>query len=306
MLDAGAPAHRELAMRLLFRVIPALLIGFALASQHSAQAKSKKGRSVPAIWKVTETGARTATASWTWSKKKKRFLGRWSDGAVGYLYVRKGPNRITLSRYDPRGPTAGLRARYEGTLSGDTYEGSVEYTWNGQVTRGSWKAVRAGKTGATVGRRPLNKRRYPSQRRILYSPGERRSFPYLGTKFEVLAPRTKVYNCIAWSVGIRNRWVWPGVTISAFDQLYGSHGFRRVRTGRLSKSDYRPVPGIQKIVLYAIVYKNGKVKCTHGARQLPDGTWTSKLGKLPLIRHLTPQALNGPSYGRPIAVYVKS
>jgi type VI secretion system secreted protein VgrG len=150
-------------------------------------------------------------------------------------------------------------------------------------------------------KRFLNKKRYSGERRILLSRVERRSFPRLGGNFEVLAPRTKVYNCIAWSIGITNRWVWPGYTISAFDQLYGSYGYRRIST-----KDYRLQPGVQKIVLYGHVSKNGRIKCTHGARQLADGTWTSKLGKLPLIRHMSPDALNGPSYGRPIAVYVKS
>jgi hypothetical protein len=287
-------------MRLLFRTLPALIAALALTASHAAAAKAKKA-SRRLTWTVREAGDRGATATWSWSKKTRRFTGRWSDGAVGTLSVRRDKDRITLLRVDRRGPSAGLRGRYEGTRTGNTYQGTVEYRWNGRVTKGTWQASFPVK----LGRRPLNKRRYRGQRRILLTPVERRSFPYLGTSFEVMAPRTKVYNCIAWSVGVTNRWVWPGTTISAFDQLYGNYGFRRVRTGRLGKGDFQMVPGVQKIVLYAVV-KKGKLKCTHGARQLPDGSWTSKLGKLPRIRHLTPQALNGPSYGRPIAVYVKS
>lgn len=295
-------------MRFFFNLMPAVVAAWALATEDTAQAKTKKAKATGRmVWKIRETGDRAATATWTWDKKKKRFRGRWSDGSVGYLYARRGDKgHITLSRYDPSGPTAGLRARYEGALTGSTFHGTVEYTWNNKVTRGSWQAYRPGKAAANLRRLPLNKKRFPSQRRILLSRVERKSFPYLGTDFEVMAPRTKVYNCIAWSIGITSRWVWPGTTVSAFDRLYGSYGFRRVRTGRLTATDFAVVPGVQKIVLYAHVSKDGKVKCTHGARQLSDGTWTSKLGKLPRIRHLTPQALNGPSYGRPIAVYVKS
>ena len=37
-----------------------------------------------------------------------------------------------------------------------------------------------------------------------------------------------------------------------------------------------------------------------------DGTWTSKLGDGPLIRHLRASSVAGPSSGHPIAVYSRS
>jgi hypothetical protein len=37
-----------------------------------------------------------------------------------------------------------------------------------------------------------------------------------------------------------------------------------------------------------------------------DRTWTSKLGQLALIRHATADALSGPTYGQPVAVYVRA
>ena len=293
------------------KVLPAVITAFVLLLPSTGTAKSKsskaraKKRGAPVVWKVTESSelpGQSATATWTWNKKKKRFLGRWSNGSAGLIRVLSlDQKQIVLTRRDSSGTKAGLTARYEGTISGNTVQGTVVYTYSGKVTRGTWRAIHQ-KGSATVARkRSLNKKRYSGERRILLSRAERRSFPRLGGNFEVLAPRTKVYNCIAWSIGITNRWVWPGYTISAFDQLYGSYGYRRIST-----KDYRLQPGVQKIVLYGRVYKNGRIKCTHGARQLADGTWTSKLGKLPLIRHMSPDALNGPSYGRPIAVYVKS
>jgi hypothetical protein len=39
--------------------------------------------------------------------------------------------------------------------------------------------------------------------------------------------------------------------------------------------------------------------------QEPDGTWMSKLGALALIHHATLEALRGPVYGTPVAVYVR-
>jgi hypothetical protein len=39
---------------------------------------------------------------------------------------------------------------------------------------------------------------------------------------------------------------------------------------------------------------------THAALQLSSGEWTSKLGPLEDIAHVTVDAVNGPVYGRPI------
>jgi hypothetical protein len=133
------------------------------------------------------------------------------------------------------------------------------------------------------------------------------NFPNL-TGAEVLAPSTgndakknKVYNCISHTLRIYHKWVWPGTKVSDFDRLYGEAGYTRIR-----KLDYTYNPNIEKIVLYAKIHKDGRIECTHGAKQLADGTWTSKLGGGPLVRHKTPNSVAGPSYGKPIAVYVRT
>ena len=56
---------------------------------------------------------------------------------------------------------------------------------------------------------------------------------------------------------------------------------------------------MDKVVLFA-VNRDGKAEITHACRQLPDGTWSSKLGSLPLIRHLKPDDVAGPTYGAPV------
>ena len=132
-------------------------------------------------------------------------------------------------------------------------------------------------------------------------------FPNLGN-YEILAPFTgndakkkPVYNCISHTLRIYHRWEWPGKDVSDFDRLYGEAGYKRIR-----KLDYTYDAKLEKIVLYAKKKKDGSIECTHGARQLADGTWTSKLGGGPLIRHDTPESVAGPSYGKPVAVYVRA
>ena len=42
---------------------------------------------------------------------------------------------------------------------------------------------------------------------------------------------THVYNCIAWTVGITNAWIWPGPTLASFDAFYSRHGLHRAGNG---------------------------------------------------------------------------
>ena len=58
-------------------------------------------------------------------------------------------------------------------------------------------------------------------------------------------------------------------------------------------------PGFEKIVIYG-----NQVEYEHAARQLPDGTWTSKLGPGIDINHKTAECLAGGLYGAPI-VFLK-
>jgi hypothetical protein len=139
---------------------------------------------------------------------------------------------------------------------------------------------------------------------LAWDKGWKTSFPFL-KNFEVLAPSTASdkktgYNCIAHTVRVYTQWVWPGDKLTQFDQLYGRYGFRRIKG-----LDYRFDSRYEKIVLYAKVHSDGRLECTHGSRQLADGTWTSKLGAGPLIRHHDPNSVGGPSYGRPVHVYVR-
>jgi hypothetical protein len=145
--------------------------------------------------------------------------------------------------------------------------------------------------------------KYAREYAEMNKPVWKRNFPRLG-KFVVLAPSTPgegkgVYNCIAHTLRIYDHWVWPGKNVADFDRKYGASGYHR-----LKQKDFRFNPQQEKIVLYA-VKKNGRWECTHACRQLTDGTWSSKLGHGPLISHASPDSLDGPEYGRPIAVYAR-
>jgi hypothetical protein len=130
--------------------------------------------------------------------------------------------------------------------------------------------------------------------------------PPLETVFENLRPgdhressdATPNYNCIAWAAGSVSEWWWPtrfchwpsGVerstnlvsAIAAFRTL----GFSICPDGSLD-------PDSEKIALFA----RDEV-LTHAARQLPSGTWTSKLGRRIDIEHRTLECLEGDAYGR--------
>lgn len=146
---------------------------------------------------------------------------------------------------------------------------------------------------------PLDQMKLPDIRGVV-DRDSFRSFPYLGKRYEVLGPATRRYNCIAWSLHITDRWVWPGDRVSDFDRLNGRYGYRR-----LDKLDYVRRPFIDRIVLYGH-RTQGRIQATHQARQLADSSWSSKLGGLPLIRHLKPEDVDGNVYGIPVAVYTRT
>ena len=122
----------------------------------------------------------------------------------------------------------------------------------------------------------------------------RRLFPKLfGGRYGVTSDRTKRYNCIAWALGHDDAWweaspdgYWPeGVrgdgTVEAVIELFQSFGFTCTSIG-----DVSPEKGVLKVAIYG-----DAEGYTHVARQLPNGRWTSKIGKLQDIEHDTPDAL---------------
>jgi len=134
------------------------------------------------------------------------------------------------------------------------------------------------------------------------------ALPRLAGNFRVTSPQTTAYNCIAWSAEDTRRWWQPGGfwPIPSFPQDCGIGDLERAfRTLGYEPCDNGLLEaGFQKIALYG-----STLTFTHAARQLPDGRWTSKLGKAEDIEHDSPDDVAGGLYGevvgfmrRPLAI----
>ena len=104
------------------------------------------------------------------------------------------------------------------------------------------------------------------------------------------------YNCVAWAACDTAHWWQPGVFwpvdasrdehgIAALENAFKSLGFVECADGTLES-------GFEKVALYGAGFMY-----THAARQLPDGRWTSKLGKAEDISHDSPDDVAGGLYG---------
>lgn len=122
-------------------------------------------------------------------------------------------------------------------------------------------------------------------------------FPNLNQRnHQVTSPADVGYNCVAWSAANTEHWWQPGIFwpvktsrenhgIAALEEAFKALGYEDCLDDSLEA-------GFEKVVLYGsgLLY-------THAARQLPDGRWTSKLGKAEDIEHDTPDAVAGGLYG---------
>ena len=142
-----------------------------------------------------------------------------------------------------------------------------------------------------------------------YLPVDREAyFPNLQRgEYEVTSLETSEYNCIAHAAGKDDNWWWPAAppaywpqglaleeTLEAFVLAYTVEGYTVCATQSRELE-----AGIEKVA----VYEDDDGIPTHAARQLPDGTWTSKLGEWEDIQHNTLEAMEdsgglGLGYGR--------
>jgi hypothetical protein len=131
-----------------------------------------------------------------------------------------------------------------------------------------------------------------------------RIFPQLESdSYEVTSPEDIKYNCVAWAAGpeeVHRKW-WPAPspfyywpvepreeTVAGFITAFGQLGYVVCHTGELES-------GYERLAIYT----DETGTPTHMARQLTSGRWTSKLGELEDIEHLTLEQLSGSDYGQP-------
>ncbi len=145
----------------------------------------------------------------------------------------------------------------------------------------------------------------------------------LDPNFKISSPINVNYNCIAWA-GIRDdEFWWPEIEpynldgvkykwpfnienndkLKFFIELYSKLGY--IETSNNIGNEH---PKFRKIAVFIKIDPlNLDIltnTCTHAARQLKNGLWTSKLGRFHDIVHSNPYDLEGKAYGN-IAIILK-
>ncbi len=90
-------------------------------------------------------------------------------------------------------------------------------------------------------------------------------------------------------VSSTGRPVYREYTVEAYIAAFESIGYSKCDDSSLES-------GFEKVAIYA---RGGEP--THASRQLDDGIWTSKIGRLPEIDHSF-EALDGDEYGSPVQI----
>ena len=118
---------------------------------------------------------------------------------------------------------------------------------------------------------------------------------------EMKSPADGRYNCVAWAVAPGDMRCWwpttyggyywpPGfsrvLSVDNFRQVFEALGYQAVDGGALEA-------GFERIAIYG----HAAGEPSHVARQLPNGNWTSKLGRREDIIHQGVGDLEGEHYG---------
>lgn len=100
------------------------------------------------------------------------------------------------------------------------------------------------------------------------------------------------YNCVAWAAGDTQHWWQPGIhwPVPASRDDFGVGALEKafLALGYEACPDESLEQGFEKVAIYAFGFFY-----THAARQLPNGKWTSKLGKAENIEHDSPEDVAG-------------
>lgn len=117
--------------------------------------------------------------------------------------------------------------------------------------------------------------------------------------YKVTSPESKEYNCVAWTIGRNDIWIWPHPrffwpeNIRCDDKLPSFIEFYQAFEYSTCNDDKLEV-GYEKIAIYIHPDTNN---VTHAAKQMSSGKWTSKLGPYKDIEHNTFDSLTGNDFG---------
>ena len=124
-------------------------------------------------------------------------------------------------------------------------------------------------------------------------------FPHLPV--EMVSRFNNGYNCISWSIGVTDRWVWNEIDFNAdgtsslgeFLRFYAMHGYKPTSNEDLAD-----------VALFALK-EDGGYRVTHASKRDPEfpQLWLSKMGQGGIIRHRDLSVFRESSYGRPIALF---
>jgi hypothetical protein len=120
-------------------------------------------------------------------------------------------------------------------------------------------------------------------------PESKGESPYNVTAAQDADNATSAYNCLAWTVGIANRWLWPGGSRAQFDTFYRGFGFARSGNG--------------PIAAWGSSISAMTHGCVSGAGHGPR--WESKCGGDLRIQHGLNELVGG-LYGHVVAFYSKA
>ncbi|MDT4292376.1 hypothetical protein RO575_22650 [Methylomonas sp. MO1] len=110
-------------------------------------------------------------------------------------------------------------------------------------------------------------------------------FPNLDVNAAVVTGEpTQTYNCISWTLGVTDRWLWPGASIASFDTFYRQWGFSRSGSRHIA------------------AWGSSASSMTHGCVSGSCPRWESKCGNSLSIQHGLTE-LEGANYGRVSAFY---
>src|SRR5262249_31187994 len=136
--------------------------------------------------------------------------------------------------------------------------------------------------------------------RSMASPGSpeaelERTFPNLRVSgYRTTGPATNRYNCIAWAAGDQDAWWQPELTDAYWPEGIPADGTVQCLVSLFQSLGYQVCasPELEQDFDRVAIYAKG-AEYTHAARQLADGSWTSKLGHSMQIEHAALDALTG-------------